>query len=200
MKDNRGQTLLEVMAAMFILVFGILSVVSLVVMMNKISSERTQEVIAANLARESIEAVRAKRDSNWLAMEAGTSGVVWDTGLYGGASPSYDYTATINFSTTTNNWAYNWTPNVITNANCKIYKNSTTNFYTHTSTGGIVTPFTRLVYLYPVCSDGSEKTTGTCPLLTPKIGIHVTVQVQWTERGKIHNKYVEEKLYDWKIK
>jgi type II secretory pathway pseudopilin PulG len=65
-KSRRGETLVEVFVAIIILVVGALSAVKLLGLAS-INSQLTKErVIATNLAREGLEAVRNIRDTNWL--------------------------------------------------------------------------------------------------------------------------------------
>jgi len=65
-KSRRGETLVEVFVAIIILVVGALSAVKLLGLAS-INNQLTKErVIATNLAREGLEAVRNIRDTNWL--------------------------------------------------------------------------------------------------------------------------------------
>ena len=63
---DSGQTLIETLAAIFILVMGITSAVGLAVYAFGFSTSVTKEIIATGLAREGIEAVKNMRDTNWL--------------------------------------------------------------------------------------------------------------------------------------
>jgi type II secretory pathway pseudopilin PulG len=66
LKSRRGETLVEVFVAIIILVVGALSAVKLLGLAS-INNQLTKErVIATNLAREGLEAVRNIRDTNWL--------------------------------------------------------------------------------------------------------------------------------------
>jgi len=65
-KSRRGETIVEVIIAVVVLVVGILAAFRLLInsgIQNELSRER---VVATNLAREGIEAVRNIRDTNWL--------------------------------------------------------------------------------------------------------------------------------------
>jgi len=61
-----GQTLIETLAAIFILVMGITAAVGLAIYALNSSSSVTKQIIATGLAREGLEAVRNMRDTNWL--------------------------------------------------------------------------------------------------------------------------------------
>ncbi|MCK5472059.1 hypothetical protein KAI54_02630 [Candidatus Gracilibacteria bacterium] len=65
-KSRKGETLVEVSVALVLLVVGALSALRLLGLAG-ISNQITKErVIATNLAREGLEAVRNIRDTNWL--------------------------------------------------------------------------------------------------------------------------------------
>ncbi len=61
-----GQTLIETMVAIFIMVMGITAALSLALFAYSSSSAVTKNIIATGLAREGIEAVKNMRDTNWL--------------------------------------------------------------------------------------------------------------------------------------
>ncbi|HYV33355.1 MAG TPA: prepilin-type N-terminal cleavage/methylation domain-containing protein [Candidatus Limnocylindria bacterium] len=64
---KQGQTLIETLAALFILTMGISAAVGLAVYAFNSSTNITKQVVATGLAREGIEAVKNMRDTNWLA-------------------------------------------------------------------------------------------------------------------------------------
>ncbi len=61
-----GQTLIETLAAMFILVTGISAAVGLAIFAFNSSSAVVKQIIATGLAREGLEIVKNMRDTNWL--------------------------------------------------------------------------------------------------------------------------------------
>jgi type II secretory pathway pseudopilin PulG len=65
-KDQKGQTLIETLAAVFILVMGITAAMGLSLFAYSSSTNITKQIIATALAREGIEAVKNMRDTNWL--------------------------------------------------------------------------------------------------------------------------------------
>jgi len=65
-KSQLGQTLIETMAAVFILTMGVTASVGLAVYAFSASTLVTKQIIGTGLAREGIEAVRNMRDTNWL--------------------------------------------------------------------------------------------------------------------------------------
>ena len=77
LKSRKGETLVEVLVAVFLLVVGALGAVQLLgnaTVNNQLAKER---VIATNLAREGLEAVRSIRDTNWLRF-AGERRTCWN--------------------------------------------------------------------------------------------------------------------------
>ena len=63
---GHGQTLIETLAAIFILVMGVTAAVGLAVYALSTSTEITKQIVAIGLAREGMEAVKNMRDTNWL--------------------------------------------------------------------------------------------------------------------------------------
>lgn len=68
MKSNKqsGQTLIETLAAVFVLAMGITAVVGLATFSLKSSTNVTKQVVGIGLARQGIEAIKNMRDTNWL--------------------------------------------------------------------------------------------------------------------------------------
>lgn len=64
--NQSGQTLIETLAALFILVMGVSAAAGLAIYALGTSSNITKQIIATGLAREGLEAVRNMRDTNWL--------------------------------------------------------------------------------------------------------------------------------------
>lgn len=67
MNKQSGQTLIETLLATFILTTSLVAGLSLAIYALTASAVSKNQVIATNLAREGIEAIRMMRDSNWLA-------------------------------------------------------------------------------------------------------------------------------------
>ena len=66
LRQMAGQTLIETLAALFILTMGISAAVGLAVYAFNSSTSITKAIIATGLAREGLEALRNMRDTNWL--------------------------------------------------------------------------------------------------------------------------------------
>lgn len=64
--SNSGQTLIETLAAIFIMVMGITAAAGLAIYVFGTSTNIVKQIIATGLAREGAEAVKNMRDTNWL--------------------------------------------------------------------------------------------------------------------------------------
>jgi type II secretory pathway pseudopilin PulG len=73
-KSLLGQTLIETLAALFILTMGVSAAVSLAIYAFGSSGTVLKQIIATGLAREGLEAVRNMRDTNWLQDTLSTNG------------------------------------------------------------------------------------------------------------------------------
>jgi len=67
---NSGQTLIETVVAIFILVTGIAAAVGLAIFAFASSQSVAKQIIGVGLARQGIEAVKNMRDTNWLKIPA----------------------------------------------------------------------------------------------------------------------------------
>ena len=65
-KNNRGATLVEALIAVYILSMGILPSLAAVILANSFSSLIKNNLVAANVAQEGVEVVKAIRDENWF--------------------------------------------------------------------------------------------------------------------------------------
>src|SRR6267154_1116516 len=69
-KFSEGQTLIETIVAIFVLTMGLTTALGLAIYVFSNSNRFLNEIVASNLAREGVDAVRMMRDSNWLAGDA----------------------------------------------------------------------------------------------------------------------------------
>ena len=76
-KNKKGFSIIEVLAAVFIISLGLVSVLTLAEKNIQNQYINRNNIIASMLAQEGLELVRAKRDSNWLA------GANWKSGISG---------------------------------------------------------------------------------------------------------------------
>lgn len=201
--SGRGQSMLEAIISIGIIVTSVAAALTLVQV--SISAEKESEagVIAANLAREGIEVVRAERDSNLLA------GAVWDQDLSGSGN---DYTSILVFDPSTGTWSLSFTTDLVTEASASVYRYSAD---TGSATEGLyvqaqsqpantaVTGFSRLITTDPICDDNTPgysiiNSGSSCGVLE-KIGMRVVSRVTWTAAGDREREVaVEELMFNWR--
>lgn len=192
--------MMEAVIASGIVATSVASALTLVQSSISASRESEAAIVAGNLARESIEVVRAIRDSNWLA------GRGWDEGLES-VSPPLDHTGMPVFDPATGAWTVDFSPNAAGEAATRIYRyTGGDHIGLHVNAAAAppssqATPYSRLVTLDPICNDParSVKISGTScepPLL--KIGLRVSARVDWKVSGRDRHLEIVEDLYDWR--
>lgn len=115
--QNNGFTLMEVMAAIFIILIGLVGIMSLISRSLYAGTLSTSRLIAANLAQEGIEVVKNIRDlnyganswDNWYAptpvgIADGTYSVQYDSQALGSSAGNY-----LNYNSTSGLYSYNTT-------------------------------------------------------------------------------------------
>ena len=183
--NNRGQSLLEAIFAIGLLLIAVSAVLGLAIANSAGQSASELQLVANNLAREGIEVVRNIRDSNWLASQS------WDTGLIG------DGTAIPNFDKNANTWTLDFAFNQPTT----VYLSG--GVYNHSSSGQ-PTIYRRLLTLRNVCREtsgtkGAESiAAGTTCTTGTKVGIKIESKVNWVERGRDHSVTLASLIYAWK--
>lgn len=197
LRDRRGQSFIEAMVAITIIVTSITS--SLALVQSSITAARIggSQVIAANLAREGIEVVRSMRDGNWLAgrsFQEGLTDLSTKT-----ARPVLDLS--------TGTWSLSFTATSLTEDNA-IVRLSREGAYLQADVepvGSSRSPYARTLTLDYICRDdgiGTERIVvggDGCGGTETLIGLDVLSQVRWsTGVGTPRTLTVEERLYDWR--
>lgn len=218
----KGQGLLEVIIAIFIIVASVLGTTSVIVATIRAGRIAADRLTAMNLAREGIELVRNIRDSNWL-----TSGSAWDTGIADPAAgdiyavPSIPTSTIFNPATEYTKLVFRPTSWTTAHLDCggvgivcsKVY--AAGEEYTQGGIfGGEETRFSRLLSLTPLCMDpadpdgpitlsplGVNTVSDDCVssggLL--EVGIQVISEVRWPDNGiTAHRVILEDRLFNWK--
>ncbi len=199
---RKGQGLLETTVAFFVLITGIVMLMALVVAgaVGRLANEK--QTVAVNLAREAIEAVIAKRNTNWI------NSLPFDEGLHDGT----DYTFAPVLTPCPPVWDFIPDENAITDVYAKVYRLTSgvhQGMLVQTADGNlpgepaVYSGFDRLVTIDPICYNGTTEsvvTSGsTCGAAVPgKIGVRITSAVRWSEKNGIHNVSVVENIYDWR--
>ena len=111
-KQQRGLSIMEAMIALAVIVTGVVSGLTLTSYNLTASVASEKQLLAVNLAREGIEVIRQKRDSNWL------QGNPWNQGIIIAGR----YRLTVNFNSSTNSWTTTAQTQALADCNeCKIY-------------------------------------------------------------------------------
>lgn len=92
---SKGTTIIEALVVIIILSLGLIPSLTVILAVNSISSSIINDLVAANLAQEGIEVIRAVRDANWFS----TPPRLFDAGLSAGIY-RVQYNSVANGSTT----------------------------------------------------------------------------------------------------
>lgn len=211
--NQRGQTLIELMAAVFVITTGLLGVLGLTTANVRSETTAVMRLTGFNLAREGVELARNIRDSNWLA------GEVWSKGLGDlsthcsilSSAPSVspfqilkDASAS---SCITDQFDSAYRIYVDTGLHTQYAQGETP------SANAIQTPYYRRILLDPICLDTTQdeldvglsssaketvKVDGACDISKIMIGIQVTSEAVWKLAGRTQSTRVIDRLYNWR--
>lgn len=211
-----GFTLIEVLVTLVIFSIGLLAIYNLSLANLNSTRDNFRRTLAVNLGREAIELIRNQRDNNWLAIGANQDCDAFDVSPDSFAICTWDYRLTDNFVTVSYE---RLKPQALVCAdfddcltlnesNIYWYKQADGQHYTHTATNAINLDLKRVVGLQAICRDvntnlvnGLEDISvdATCNNPTDtKIGVQVTVRLQWYFLGKIRSLDMVEKIYNWR--
>ena len=198
--------MVEAAVALGIIVTAVSSSLTLVMASIRAEKESETDIVAANLAREGIEAVRAIRDSNWLASRPFDSGLV-NLG---------DCTAIPVFAADKQPdgfWSVDYSPSGFNDDRTEVWRYApgaqdpqTEGLFVQAlqqPEGTVASGFQRLLTIEEVCvdTDGTESVSpvcGGCPASQQEIGLRVRSDIRWTVNTRVENMSVEEWLYDWR--
>ena len=183
-KAKTGQSLLEMIFAISILLIVVSAVLALTTANIFGQRESEVQIIANNLAREGIEVVRNIRDSNWL------EGQNWDFGLEGSGKAILDYNSRqLNFNNCVDDLLY-----------------FDENIYRHT--GSKQSLFHRCLTLENICHcfdpdqcslvGAEEIKASACSSSEQKVGLKVRSEVNWFDKNGKRKVTLEDLIYDWK--
>ena len=173
---------------------------SLALIQSSITATRVggQQVVAANLAREGLEVVRALRDTNWLKGQSFQVGLV-DGGGNKTARPILDPVG--------GGWSLSFEPSSLTAANAAIYL-MPDGVYRQADAqppASSVSQYVRVLTLQHICRDdgtGTERLVGgtvTCLGSETLAGLSVFSTVRWRGvAGQFQTLTAEERFYDWR--
>jgi Tfp pilus assembly protein PilV len=187
-----GQSLIELLLAMTVIMVGLSAAGTLVFSNIRLQERSADRVTAANLARGGVELAKAQRDSNWLA------GVAFNAGMFSGL----DYTG-VPIMNDGRFVSFDFTADGIDEASWTVLKRSTKAssagmFVQGPAQPGTDTIFRRIITFQPVCSDGSVRNEGLACAPLATVGVRVTSRVAWDKRGKRRESVIVDDLYDWR--
>lgn len=197
-----GQTLLEVLIAITVIVIGLMAVIGLAIGNATAAEESANRTTAANLAREALEVVKQQRDSNWLSNKnfseiinptyskayikldpADPSGVSW--GIVFG-----------NYSLDADDTLVSW---VDDGQGGKYYNQQG---------GGQPTKFHRLITMQRLCQSSDNRGINFAYTVKPSgvncdagnnlIGVQVTADVKWAKPLGTGQVTAQTRLFDWR--
>lgn len=164
---NKGFSLIEVLVALAFLTIVSLSVIQLVTRARQAAEVARQDFVAANLAREGLELVRAVRDTNWFASSDRS---LW---IQDDMCDTFTYDSEM----------LREGADVGSEAVADLYIQDNDE-WTH-SAAGESTPYQRVLTVD--CNDKDSD---------PAF-VTVTAEVRWQNRGLPHEVVLKEKLYNW---
>jgi len=196
LNNQKGLTLIEVIVALAIIVMGVVAGLTLTVYNLKASMYGEHQLVAANLARESLEIVRSKRDTNWLADE------VWNKDIFTEGESNF----TPSFNPADGSWSMVVADNIDVDecTNCRLYLDPATGIYSLDDTK-TRTIFSRLLIVKEICwlavseeevvLDAGEVCSATEKEL---VGFELTSVVSFDAYGKETETQVVDRLYNWR--
>lgn len=168
---QRGQSLIETIIALTVIITGMFGAISLVVYSLRAVGTSQNRMLALYLSWEAIEVAQSMRDSNYLA------GNPFDAGLDGGG----DTTAIASFDPASG-WSFDFAPNVFADASTQLYLQGGLYRQSSVVLPGIASAFKRLVILEQTTPDE----------------LRVVSTVQWSERGETRQVRAERIFYNWR--
>lgn len=196
-KEPQGFGFLEMIVALGVIITGVISGLTLTTYNLASSSASESRLVAANLAREAIEVIRNKRDSNWLAAALWHSGIINQAG---------NYRVITSFDPAANSWqTTDQTVDLDACADCQLYYDQASGVFSH-NVAGQPTNYKRLASFKEICW---QPETATETILdfgescsdyagADWVGWEIKAEVKWTESSGTHQLNVIDRLYDWK--
>lgn len=174
LRQNKGQSLIETLIAIGVIVVGLVGVMALVVGAIAAGRISKEVVTATNLGREGIEVVREIRDSNWMQEEG------WTKGIIGGGDVRY---ARASFDPKENQWKLEST--TTTDLFDNEYKLYFSDYYNHDQQGD-ETSYFRMIEIQKDIAEPDE--------------LVIKTYVGWVKQGKQKEIVLENVFSDWLTK
>lgn len=200
-KNQQGQSLLELIVAIGVVVGGILGILTLVIATIQAGKEGSNRIIAQNLAREGIEIVRSIRDGNAMDPDS----LAWDDGLTGGLPGDTTAVLKVNLPNSIIPTSLDFTPNDFNSPAAQVKKSGI--YYLQDTSSGTGINFYRMITLKAICRDsssGNESLSSTnngttdCGTGTEEVGLQVISEVRWPSPNSTKSMVFEERIYNWR--
>lgn len=204
---QKGQSLLEGIIAIFVIIVGVIGALILALAAFSSSVESEDQVKATNFAREGLEVIRNQRDSNWLAQvdfDYGFRDPDPDSPIYHNVIVQFNDNFT--WSIEPKDSGYNNPFNCEGGTHsCQLFFDSSNSYYNHTDTGS-PTNFYRVIQLNDICLLSTPPNN---LYIQPdgqlcigedyyKRGIQVLSKVVWLEGGQERSLVLEDRFYNWR--
>lgn len=193
---------MEAVVAIGVLITSVIIIIALSIATTDFGRRAERRNLATNLAREGMEIVRQKRDSNWLAGALFANGL-FSTGVNQAATATMlIYPPTINVALVTFSPA-SGSSTCYSDVSCTCYTSGssctlnldTNGIYSNiVIPGATATPYRRLVFIKPLKADGTTEAT----TMAETVKLHIVSQVYWLEKKQPQTVTLETDLYDWK--
>ena len=191
MRLKSGQTIIEVLITLFIISVGLYGAMVLLISNMFLQRSNERNLVAMNLAREALEIVQNKRDSNWLA------NLAFDKGILDGA----DCTAITDWDGV-NVPSFDFSANDLEHARLRKDISGGRVVLDH-DTGDYI-DYYRLLTFSAICQNESNTTdvqfsnNCACNSGYKIIGIRTKVDVGWKDSNNMKKITIYSDLYDWR--
>ena len=201
MSDQKGQSIVEAIIAIAVIVLALLGFLSQATSNFVIQRISENNLVASNLAQEAIEVARNTRDSNWLKgcfdPDEQQECFYWNSGL----SNNQDYSARLLFDSDIPEWGLDFDPDDFADCGEDCLIKIADGVYQMDD--GEDTKFSRMLFLYPVCENDNEcGGDGICEdgqkCAGEQIGIKVMAEVRWNEPSGEKSFVITDYLYNWR--
>lgn len=167
---RKGFTLIEVLAAMFIMMMGVLGIFGLITRTVVFNSSVNSQLVGSYLAQEGLEIVRNMRDANFLKIHKGVGGI-WTDGIIA-CVPPYNPPCVVNREA-------DYTETSLNVSQDRFLKINSEGFYNYTA--GDDTIFKRNISITQSSGDV----------------LGVSVDVSWQDKGNMRTVRGATELYNW---
>lgn len=223
--NQKGQSLIELIIAISVLVVALVATTVLIVSSINASRESKNKLIATNLGREGIEIVRSIRDSNWIDPDyfcenltdtdedtcEGSGSVwrrsYWDEGLHYDIVAVSEGTTAVPQIDNANPVKLLFTPDNMGVTDYTRIKKDGSDYLQGTAVTGN-SEFYRMITIRVICRDDTSGDEQIVELNTPgddciavsgttEAGIDVAVEVRWPNSSSSKHVTVQDQLYNW---